>query len=77
MNDRSGGHLGSGGTQGSTPLLFFAGNAKLKPFVPSTEQRGGPSSNKKPKGQKVYSGSKSEFGESMMKRARKDDFAFL
>ena len=74
--------MGGSNTQGSTPLLFFAGNAKLKPFVPSTEKRGlhSSSNNKHRSGREGaggYGGSKSELGESKMTRGRKDDFAFL
>lgn len=62
-------------------MLFFAGNAKLKPFVPSTEQRkvGGSSSNKHRSSKRlgVATTAKSEMGESMMRRGRKNDFAFL
>ena len=81
-HERSGGHMGGSNTQGSTPLLFFAGNAKLKPFVPSTEKRANhsSSSNKHRNGREAgggYGGSKSELGESMMRKGRKDDFSFL
>ena len=74
-----GGHQGkSTGAQSQTPLLFFAGNAKLKPFVPSTEQRRvGGGKNRSSKGLGIATTAKSEMGESLMKRGRKNDFAFL
>ena len=67
-------------TTNQTPLLFFAGNAKLKPFVPSTEKRmtvKKSSSSTQQYQPRIGGGSKSELGESMMKRGKKDDFAFL
>jgi hypothetical protein len=48
--------------------------------VPSTEQRAlskSRSSKANQDAQGNYGGSKSEFGESMMQKARKNDFAFL
>ena len=52
----------------------------MKPFVPSTEQRGAAAKRRskgRDSGAAAYGGSKSELGESMMRRGRKDDFAFL